>query len=66
MDFRDVIKARLSIRSYLDRPVGEESLQRILEAARQAPSACNRQPWHFFVIRDEAVRKALEAIVTRM
>lgn len=59
MDFYDVIKARVSVRRYADRPVPEEALGRILEAARQAPSACNRQPWHFFVVRDAATRQAL-------
>ncbi len=59
MDFYDVIKARLSVRRYTNQPVPDEAIGRILEAARQAPSACNRQPWHFFVVRDEAVRRAL-------
>lgn len=59
MEFYDVIKARHSVRKYTDQPVPEAALQRILEAARLAPSACNRQPWHFYVITDEATRRAL-------
>ncbi|MEI7437894.1 MAG: nitroreductase family protein [bacterium] len=59
MEFYEVIQKRRSVRSYADLPVSEEAITRILEAARQAPSACNRQPWHLYVIRDEAARKAL-------
>jgi len=59
MSFYDVIEARHSVRKYTDQPVPEDALQRILEAARLAPSACNRQPWHFYVITDKAIREAL-------
>ncbi len=59
MDFYEVIRKRSSVRGYTRQPVSEEAVGRILEAARQAPSACNRQPWHLYVIRDEAVRQAL-------
>ena len=59
MDFYDVVRARLSVRSYDARSVPDDAVRRILGAARQAPSACNRQPWHFLVIRDEGVRQAL-------
>ena len=44
------------IRRYQDRPVPDELLQQILEAARWAPSATNRQPWRFIVIRDPQLR----------
>lgn len=40
---------RYSVRSYEPAPVSAEDLQYILECARLAPSACNRQPWHFYV-----------------
>jgi len=59
MSIYDVIKARHSVRKYTDQPVPEEALGRILEAAQLAPSACNRQPWHFYVIKDEAIRREL-------
>ena len=44
MDFYEVIKSRYSVRSYLDKPVEQEKLDRILDAARLAPSGSNRQP----------------------
>ena len=59
MDFYDVVQARYSVRKYTDQPVPEETIRRVLEAARLAPSACNKQPWHFFVVRDEDLRRRL-------
>lgn len=59
MDFYDCVRSRLSIRSYKPDPVPEAALNRILEAARLAPSAKNLQPWKFIVVSDPAVRAAL-------
>jgi len=59
MEVFECILNRRSIRSYSKEPLSDEALNRILEAARWAPSAVNRQPWEFIVIRD---RKLLEAI----
>ena len=61
MDIIDVIKERRSVRSYADKPVEREKLERLLEAARLAPSASNRQEWRFVVVTDEQRRKALVA-----
>ena len=53
MDFLELVKARQSDRAYdKTRPVESEKLERILEAARLAPSACNAQPWKFVVVTD--------------
>ncbi len=53
MDFLELVKARQSDRAYdKSRPVEPEKLERILEAARLAPSACNAQPWKFVVVTD--------------
>ncbi len=57
MDLFEAISARRSVRSYARRPVEEEKLRQILEAARLAPSARNRQPWHFIVITDEETKR---------
>jgi nitroreductase len=61
MDVHAAIAARRSIRAYRDRGVPEDVLRRVLEAARLAPSARNRQEWRFIVVRDEAKRRALAA-----
>lgn len=55
----DVIRGRRSIRRYLDKPVPRERIQAILDAARWAPSAHNRQPWRFAVIESEERKHAL-------
>jgi nitroreductase len=59
MDLYVAIKSRYSARSYLNKPVEEEKLDRILDAARLAPSGSNRQPWKFVVVRDAGTRKKL-------
>jgi nitroreductase len=55
LDFYEVIKSRRSIRKYSEKNIEKEKLQRILEAARLAPSAMNRQPYKFYVISDKEV-----------
>ena len=57
-----VIQDRRSIRQYTEDPVSEEHLDMILEAARQAPSGENAQPWRFIIVRDEATRRELGTI----
>ena len=52
MDVFDTIRTLRAVRAYADRPVAEEALRRILEAARLTASAGNKQPWHFIVVRD--------------
>ena len=53
-DFLELVKARQSDRAYdTTRAVEPEKLERILEAARLAPSACNAQPWKFVVVTDK-------------
>lgn len=59
MDTLNAIKKRQSVRSYLRTPVPEEMLTRVLEAARLAPSAANRQPWHFIIVKDIKKREAI-------
>lgn len=52
MDFLALAQNRQSDRAYERRPVEREKLERILEAACLAPSACNAQPWKFVVVDD--------------
>ena len=53
------IFGRRSIRRFSDRPVEEGVLRDLLEAGMAAPSACGKDPWHFIVVRDQAMRSAL-------
>lgn len=59
MNTFEVILTRRSIRKYKDKAVPEEDIHDLLKAAMAAPSANNRQPWHFVVIDD---RKVLDEI----
>lgn len=59
MDLFEAIKGRRSVRSYKSDRVPDEVLNRVLEAARWAPSAGNRQPWEFIVVRDPTVKRYL-------
>jgi nitroreductase len=60
MDALDVLFTRRSIRKYKDQPVDEAQIKTILEAGMNAPSANNRQPWHFVVVQD---REKLNSIM---
>lgn len=59
MAILDVIRSRRSIRSYLQKPVEEEKLLRVLDAGRLAPSARNRQDWRFVVVTGDEDRGKL-------
>jgi nitroreductase len=61
MDTLQAILSRRSVRKYRAEPVAAEDLEWILEAGRQAPSAGNRQPWHFVVVTDPDRRQAVAA-----
>ena len=61
----DVIRAQRACRSFLTDPVSDADVERILDAAVHAPSAENRQPWEFVVVRDDAARAAIGALITR-
>lgn len=62
MDFLEIAQTRQSCRSYDEtRPVEQEKLDAVLEAARLAPSACNAQPYCFTVCRGDAAKAAAKA-----
>lgn len=58
-DFLQLVKQRQSVRSYSPMPVEKAILERCLEAARLAPSACNAQPWTFIVVDDTDTKNRL-------
>jgi nitroreductase len=66
MEFTELIRNRESIRNYdPDRPVSKAVIEKILEAGRIAPSACNDQPWLFLVIGSESMLEAVRACYSR-
>lgn len=62
MEVFEAVRTRRSIRSFETRPVEEDKLRKVLEAARLAPSAGNRQPWRFIVITDQKIKEELARI----
>ena len=61
MDVYEAMEKRFSVRSYEDKPIEDDKLDRVLGAARTAPTARNRQQWKLVVVRDAATREALAA-----
>ncbi len=58
----ELITQRQSDRKYSDREIEKEKLDRIIEAGRMAPSACNAQPWKFIVVTEpDLIKKVAEA-----
>jgi nitroreductase len=61
----DAIRKRRTIRHYTDEDVSEEQVETLLEMAMVAPNRLNRQPWHFFVIRDRELQDELADVLAR-
>jgi nitroreductase len=59
MEVHEAIEKRKSIRSYKNEPIPDAKLKKVLDAARLAPSASNRQQWKFVVVRDAQKRRQL-------
>jgi nitroreductase len=65
MDVFEVLKKRRSIRKYQSKPVENEKVQKVLEAARLGPSANNQQPCHFIVVTKSEVKESLRTAYDR-
>lgn len=65
MDFAELVKQRYSVRAYKPDPVEDEKLQQVLEAARLAPTACNRQPFQLVVVHTQGKEAELRRIYHR-
>jgi len=65
MDLFEAIHTRRSIKQFADRPIGREQIERLLEAAAQAPNHRMTQPWRFYVLGREARRAYGEALGAR-
>lgn len=64
MDVTAAIRARKSVRAFTGKPVPEEIIREVLEIAARAPSGGNVQPWRIFVLREAAVARLKEKMVT--
>lgn len=65
MGFSELIRARYSVRAYKPDPVEEDKLQQVLEAARLAPTAANRQPFRIIVIHTAGREAELKRVYNR-
>jgi nitroreductase len=61
MNVLEAIATRRSVRAYSSKPIPPEVMARMRQALRQAPSACNLQPWHFILVEDESLRQQVAA-----
>jgi len=59
MNILELSQTRFLARKYTDEPVSDEDLAYIMECARMAPSAVNRQPWKFIIVRSKEARERL-------
>lgn len=59
MEFFNVVKKRRSTRAYVNKPIEEDNIKWILEAANSAPSAGNQQSYEIFLVKDEGKKRAL-------
>lgn len=62
MNFLELAKERYAVRAFEAKPVEDEKIALILEAAKVAPTACNYQPQKIYVVKSEEKRKALADI----
>ena len=62
----DVVRRQRACRSFSSEPVGDELVEQVLDAAVHAPSAENRQPWVFVVVRDADQRRAVGDLARRL
>lgn len=58
-DIIETIYSRTSIRKYLDKTISDDKIEILLRAAMSAPSAVNKQPWHFVVVKDKKLLNEL-------
>ena len=56
MDFNQVINERKSVRKFSDKKINRDTIESIIECARLAPSAVNKQPWKFFICTSEKLK----------
>ena len=65
VDVFEAIRSRYSVRGYKPDPVSDEVLQQVLEAARQTPTAANRQPFRIVVIHTKGREEKLSQVYER-
>jgi nitroreductase len=64
MDVLEAIKGRRSIRAFKSDDVSPEIVKKLIDAARQAPSAGNTQPWEFIIVRESEIKRSLVEVAS--
>lgn len=64
-DMLSLSRERFSARKFTNEPVNQEDLEYVMECVRLAPSACNRQPWKWLVVRSEEAKQKLQECYDR-
>ena len=65
MNVLEAIKTRRSVRKYKPDPIPDKDLKKILKAAQSAPSAGNKQPWKFIIIRDKVTKEKIAKVARK-
>lgn len=61
MNIREAIFCRRSVRTFLEKEVDDNIIKSLLEDAMAAPSACNKQPWEFYVIKNKEIQDKIKS-----
>jgi len=61
----DKILSRRSIRKYEKREIPEKTINQILKTGQNAPSAANKQPFHFIILKDQEIKKKISTTFSR-
>lgn len=61
MNIREAIFCRRSVRTFLEKEVDDNIITSLLEDAMAAPSACNKQPWEFYVIKNKEIQDKIKS-----
>jgi len=59
MEFAELVEYRKSVRAFKPDAIEQDKLERVMNAARLAPSAANVQPWKFILVKDDAMKRAM-------
>lgn len=63
MNIREAIYNRRSVRKFKDQIISDEIIEELLKDAMAAPSACNKKPWEFYVIKDKDIQEKLKKAI---
>jgi nitroreductase len=62
MDVKEAVLKRRSIRTFGSVPITDEEIRELLESAMAAPSACNKRPWEFYVVKNKSLQEQLRLV----